>query len=258
MILCLPDEAAKEAVTLIDNPAVRVIDASTAYRVDPAWTYGFAEMAPGQRERIAGATRVSNPGCYPTGFIGLIAAYKFGDTMAASLIGPFMRDWGLQKEAIALIKGTVGSSAGLAGAAIGGWAAWRFGRRPALLVFGLAQTASIALYALAGLKLGGVGMVWAACIAEHALGGMATVALFTLMMDASDPDHAGTDYSLYACAIVLTQGAAAFVGGAVGDAAGYVSSFVVATLASGVGCLLLVARLDRGAGPAALRAHWRR
>ena len=72
VILCLPDEAAKEAVGMIDNPAVRVIDASTAYRVDPAWTYGFAEMAPGQRERIADSTRVSNPGCYPTGFIGLV------------------------------------------------------------------------------------------------------------------------------------------------------------------------------------------
>ena len=73
VILCLPDDAAKEAVAMIENPAVRVIDASTAYRVDPAWIYGFAEMAPGQRERIASATRVSNPGCYPTGFIGLIA-----------------------------------------------------------------------------------------------------------------------------------------------------------------------------------------
>ncbi|MFA4951415.1 N-acetyl-gamma-glutamyl-phosphate reductase [Brevundimonas sp.] len=78
VILCLPDEAAKEAVAMIETPEVRVIDASTAYRVDPAWTYGFAEMAQnlgqmGQRERIASATRVSNPGCYPTGFIGLIA-----------------------------------------------------------------------------------------------------------------------------------------------------------------------------------------
>ena len=77
VILCLPDEAAKEAVAMIENPGVRVIDASTAYRVDPAWTYGFAEMAhaPGrmtQAEKIAGATRVSNPGCYPTGFIGLV------------------------------------------------------------------------------------------------------------------------------------------------------------------------------------------
>ena len=72
VILCLPDEAAKEAVAMIDNPAVRVIDASTAYRVDPAWTYGFAEMAAGQAEKIAASKRVSNPGCYPTGFIGLV------------------------------------------------------------------------------------------------------------------------------------------------------------------------------------------
>jgi N-acetyl-gamma-glutamyl-phosphate reductase len=77
VILCLPDDAAKEAVAMIENPGVRVIDASTAWRVDPAWTYGFAEMAhaPGrmtQGEKIAGATRVSNPGCYPTGFIGLV------------------------------------------------------------------------------------------------------------------------------------------------------------------------------------------
>ncbi|WP_339914859.1 N-acetyl-gamma-glutamyl-phosphate reductase [uncultured Brevundimonas sp.] len=72
VILCLPDEAAIEAVAMIDNPKVRVIDASTAYRVAPGWTYGFAEMAAGQGGRIAASTRVSNPGCYPTGFIGLM------------------------------------------------------------------------------------------------------------------------------------------------------------------------------------------
>lgn len=72
VILCLPDDAAREAVGLIENGATRVIDASTAYRTDPAWTYGFAEMTKGQREAIAAAKRISNPGCYPTGAIGLI------------------------------------------------------------------------------------------------------------------------------------------------------------------------------------------
>jgi len=72
VILCLPDAAATEAVSLIRNPAVRVIDASTAYRTADGWTYGFAELTRGQRAAIAGATRVSNPGCYPTGAIGLI------------------------------------------------------------------------------------------------------------------------------------------------------------------------------------------
>ncbi|MBI3437779.1 MAG: N-acetyl-gamma-glutamyl-phosphate reductase [Proteobacteria bacterium] len=72
VILCLPDDAAREAVGLIENDAVKVIDASTAHRIEPDWVYGFAEMTKGQREKIAAAKRVSNPGCYPTGFIGLI------------------------------------------------------------------------------------------------------------------------------------------------------------------------------------------
>ncbi|MFL9865691.1 N-acetyl-gamma-glutamyl-phosphate reductase [Paraburkholderia fungorum] len=71
-ILCLPDNAAREAMDAIVNPAVRVIDASSAHRTQPDWTYGFPEMAPGQAERIANARRVTNPGCYPTGAIGLL------------------------------------------------------------------------------------------------------------------------------------------------------------------------------------------
>ncbi|OPG70201.1 N-acetyl-gamma-glutamyl-phosphate reductase [Pseudomonas ogarae] len=71
-ILCLPDQAARDAVATIENPAVRVIDASSAHRTHPDWTYGFAEMNPQQAQRIAAARRVSNPGCYPTGAIGLL------------------------------------------------------------------------------------------------------------------------------------------------------------------------------------------
>lgn len=69
VILCLPDDSARESVRLIDNPDVKVLDASTAHRVDDNWVYGLPELQKNQREAIASAKRVSNPGCYPTGFI---------------------------------------------------------------------------------------------------------------------------------------------------------------------------------------------
>ncbi|MBV9522423.1 MAG: N-acetyl-gamma-glutamyl-phosphate reductase, partial [Alphaproteobacteria bacterium] len=72
VILCLPDDAAREAVRLIASNKVRVIDASTAHRTDPAWTYGLPEMGTAQRRAIASAPRVANPGCYPTGVIALV------------------------------------------------------------------------------------------------------------------------------------------------------------------------------------------
>lgn len=72
VILCLPDAAAREAVGLIDNKTVRIIDASSAHRTAPDWTYGFPEMTPGRRAAITTSRRVSNPGCYPTGFIALV------------------------------------------------------------------------------------------------------------------------------------------------------------------------------------------
>jgi N-acetyl-gamma-glutamyl-phosphate reductase len=70
-ILCLPDDAAIEAVKLVTNANVVVIDASTAFRVADGWTYGFAELAPGHKDKVIKSKRISNPGCYPTGFIAL-------------------------------------------------------------------------------------------------------------------------------------------------------------------------------------------
>lgn len=190
------------------------------------------------------------------GFIGLICFYKFGDTLVSSLVGPFMKDAGLSKEQIALVKGSIGSSMGLTGAALGGWLAFRLGRRPALLLCGVLQTLSLVLYLGCALGWGGAGLLYAASTAEHLLGGMATVALFTLMMDAADPDHAGTDYTLLACAIVVAMGLASFAGASIADAFGYGASFALGILLSGAGCIGLVRALDRGAGPARLRLVW--
>ncbi|WP_341531235.1 N-acetyl-gamma-glutamyl-phosphate reductase [Nostoc sp. UHCC 0302] len=71
-ILCLPDDAAREAVSLVTSTTVKILDASTAYRTAKDWVYGFPELNPGQREQIAKAQFVSNPGCYPTGFLACI------------------------------------------------------------------------------------------------------------------------------------------------------------------------------------------
>ncbi|MGB7655715.1 MAG: N-acetyl-gamma-glutamyl-phosphate reductase [Novosphingobium sp.] len=70
-VLCLPDEAAIEAVAMAEGSPVRIIDASSAHRVAPGWTYGFPELI--GRDKVAAASRVSNPGCYPTGFLALLA-----------------------------------------------------------------------------------------------------------------------------------------------------------------------------------------
>ena len=70
-VLCLPDDAAREAVALTEGSKVRIIDASSAHRVQPGWVFGFPEVV--GRDKIAEAARVSNPGCYSTGFIALLA-----------------------------------------------------------------------------------------------------------------------------------------------------------------------------------------
>jgi N-acetyl-gamma-glutamyl-phosphate reductase len=71
-ILCLPDDAAREAVALAEGSTVRIIDASTAHRTEPGWIYGFPELEPGRAEEIAAAARISNHGCYAATFLALV------------------------------------------------------------------------------------------------------------------------------------------------------------------------------------------
>lgn len=195
-------------------------------------------------------TRLRRPGVLA--FIALIGAFKFGDSMAAALTGPFLSDTGLDLSEIALIKGVLSSAGALAGAALGGWLAYRFGRRKALLIGGVTQTASIALYLFAALGLGGFELLVTASLAEHVFGGAATVAVFALMMDASEPEYAGSDYTLLACAIVVVQGVAGMAAGIVGELAGYPTLFATGLVLSGLGCAAMILGLSRGLGPSNL------
>jgi N-acetyl-gamma-glutamyl-phosphate reductase len=97
VILCLPDDAAREAVAMISSDKTRVIDASTAHRVAEGWAYGFAELEPAQQAAIAEARFVSNPGCYPTGFLALVRPL-----VRAGLIP---HDWPLSVNAISGYSG---------------------------------------------------------------------------------------------------------------------------------------------------------
>lgn len=120
-ILCLPDAAAREAVTLAEGLPVRIIDASTAHRTDPAWVFGFPELEPGGRARVAAAERVSNPGCYSTGAIALLAPL-----VAAGLLAP---DAALSINAV---SGYTGGGKELI-------AEFEEGRAPDFFVYGLSQ-----------------------------------------------------------------------------------------------------------------------
>ncbi|MGC6484538.1 MAG: N-acetyl-gamma-glutamyl-phosphate reductase [Candidatus Puniceispirillales bacterium] len=83
VILCLPDAAAIDAVALADGLGCAIIDASTAHRTAPGWVYGFPEMAPGQKQKIAEADRIANPGCYATGMIAMVRPLLDAGLMAA-------------------------------------------------------------------------------------------------------------------------------------------------------------------------------
>ena len=186
-------------------------------------------------------------------FILVVGAFKFGNSMGSALVGPFMSDIGLSLAQIALVEGALSSVGALAGAALGGWLAFRYGRRQALLFGGVTQTLSLALYLVAAFGIGGFWLVVTASLAEHILGGAATVAVFTLMMDACEKGYEGSDYTLFACTVVGVQGAAGFAAGIVGDLFGFPTLFGTSLVLSGIGVVVMIRALDRGMGPASIQ-----
>jgi MFS family permease len=187
----------------------------------------------------------------------MIFCYRFGDQLLTTLLVPFLTDRGLGLSGIALLKGWVGNAMSIVGALLGGWLAFSTTRRNALLISGVGQAASFTLYVVIGLGVGGVGLLWLATIAEGILGTMATVALFALMMDASDPEHAGTDYTLLACVVLVVGMIASIVGASIAEAFGYATAFATGAVLALLGCLSLIWVLDRYPISARVAAAWR-
>jgi predicted MFS family arabinose efflux permease len=187
----------------------------------------------------------------------LIFCYRFGDQLLTTLLVPFLTDRGLGLSGIALLKGWMGNAMSIVGALLGGWLAFSTTRRNALLISGVGQVASFSLYVAIALGAGGVGLLWLATIVEGLLGTMATVALFALMMDASDPEHAGTDYTLLACVVLVVGMIANIAGASIAEAFGYATAFAAGAVLALLGCLSLIWVLDRYPISARVAAAWR-
>ncbi len=169
-------------------------------------------------------------------WLAVIVAYKAGEHLATGMLRPFFIDRGLDLEAIGWLTGTAGFVAGLLGALAGGVLVGRLGRYRALLIFGLMQAAAVAAYALATVGALDMILLYGLCVVEHFVGGMVTVTLFTLMMDACRKGMAGTEYTIQASVYVLSSGLVAALSGYVAASVGYTWHFLLA----GGACLLMI------------------
>lgn len=160
-------------------------------------------------------------------WIAVLVLFKLGDYLATAMVRPWLVDLGWEVEDLGSALGIVGFLAGLVGAGFGGALVGRLDRVVALVLCGLLQSAALVGYAVvAVVGLDGPWIV-TAVVAEHLLGGMATVALFAAMMDACRPERGATDYAVQAAIVVLASGVAAGLSGFVASRLGYGMTFQI-------------------------------
>lgn len=187
---------------------------------------------------------IARPGAGP--WLLLLVLYKTFDALPGRMVGPMLTDQGHDIQAIGEVLGTVGSVAALLGAILAGVVLRRMSRGRALLVFGLLQAVALALYLLPALKVGGMDALYVAVAADELFGTLATVALFSAMMDVCRPGWAATDYTVQASLVVVATGAAGALGGYVAANAGYPGLFALTTGLTLAGWLGVRALLARG------------
>jgi MFS transporter, PAT family, beta-lactamase induction signal transducer AmpG len=178
-------------------------------------------------------------------WLGILCVFKAGDYLAGSVTRPWMVDLGLKIEDIGFYLGIGGFSAGLIGAVVGGLLVGRMGRLRALLIFGALQVLSLGGFTLIAYTSWSGWPLLVVCLFEHLAGGMATVALFTCMMDACRPGCGSTDYTIQASLVVFATGLAGSLGGFLADYVGYARHFELAVVLGVLG-LVWTALWSRG------------
>jgi PAT family beta-lactamase induction signal transducer AmpG len=181
-------------------------------------------------------------------WLGVVLVYKMGDALLGPMARVMLVDAGTTMTEIGTIFGVWGSAFGLVGAMVGGYLAGRIGRLQALVVGGVLHTVLIAAWAWPSLvtptgaptELWGVDAIVALVVLEHLTGGMATVALFTSMMDVADPRTGGTDYTVQACVVVAAQFLGSLLSGVSAQALGYAAHFMLAAHVSALGIAVMV------------------
>jgi predicted MFS family arabinose efflux permease len=160
----------------------------------------------------------------------VLFTYKAGDALGSAMLRPFLIDRGLELAAIGWMLGTVGFSAGLLGAIAGGGIMNLLGRTRSLVLFGLTHTLSMLLYAVPAAGMGTEALLYGLCAAEHFAGSLASVALYTLMMDRSRAEAAATDYTAQSSILALAVGVVGATSGFLTESVGYTMLFVIASI----------------------------
>ncbi|PTL75388.1 MFS transporter [Vitiosangium sp. GDMCC 1.1324] len=158
----------------------------------------------------------------------LLILFKAGENLATGMLRTFLVDVGLGLSQVGWMLGFVGFTTGLLGALVGGALVNRLGQRRALLVFGTLQAGAVLLYAMAARGASSLPLLTLICGVEHLTSGMATAALFTVMMELCRPEHAASDYTVQASLVVMATGTAAAVSGFSAQALGYAWHFTLA------------------------------
>jgi MFS transporter, PAT family, beta-lactamase induction signal transducer AmpG len=176
----------------------------------------------------AGVHFLRRPGVWR--ILVLLFLYKAGTYLATGMLRPFLSDAGFTISQIGKMLGTFGFVAGLLGALGGGLAVTRLGRRRALLIFGVVQAAAVLGFATLVYGSPTRTDFYVVCAAEHFASGLGTASLFTAMMDWCRTDHAATDYTVQASAVVIATTLATIASGLLAGAYGYGVTFVMATI----------------------------